>query len=320
MTTEQDVLVDDEGNIIQQQAEEPPVADEPKSEEASTDERPLTTASDEDDEDDDPSQTDDDPERKALRERRREEKRRRRLNHREKEDQLRRELAARDELLAQQQARLDAIERRNTGSEVAQIETAYKRSVEEYNQYKQLVQQATDAADGKTMSEAMERMIESRRRAEQLADLHKRYTQQRSQPQPQPLDPRIKTHAEAWMTRNDWYDPQGRDMDSRVTLTIDQAMAEEGWNPTTAEYWEELETRVKKFLPHRQKSGYNKPTGTPRSVVGGSGRDSSAASTGYRLSAERVQAIKDAGKWDDPKERADMIQRYRNYDKQQTQG
>lgn len=329
MSTE-DLYVDDDGNIIEQPAAAPTTTtatDTPTEggTEATTNNTPVEddtrlSATDDDDDNDDRPIEGEDPERAALRERRREEKKRRRANHREREDALRREIAARDEVLAQQQARLDAIERRNTGSEVAQLDAAIRKSVEDYNQYKQLVQQATDAADGKTMGEAMERMMEARNRAEQLTNLRRQYTAQGTRQQQQPaLDPRIRQHAEQWMSRNEWYDPQGRDPDSRIALTIDQTMAEEGWTPTTSEYWEELDARLKKYLPHRTKPSYNSPQGKPRSVVGGSGRDSSASTTGYRLSADRVQAIKDAGKWDDPKERADMIKRYREYDKQRGQ-
>jgi hypothetical protein len=49
----------------------------------------------------------------------------------------------------------------------------------------------------------------------------------------------------------------------------------------------------------------------------GSGRESSPASRPgeFRLSSERVKAIKDAGKWEDQTERQKMIRRYAEYDR-----
>jgi hypothetical protein len=126
-------------------------------------------------------------------------------------------------------------------------------------------------------------------------------------------------HAQAWMERNPWYDPAGRDQDSRIALTLDNQLAADGWNPTTPEYWEELEARTQKYLPHRFSGGTinnnDKPRGR-RSPVAGSGRDSAGSREGtYKLSAERVNALKDAGIWDDPKARSEAIKRFREYDR-----
>ncbi len=112
-------------------------------------------------------------------------------------------------------------------------------------------------------------------------------------------------------------------MDSRLTLTIDTAMAEEGWDPKTPEYWDELSARVKKVLPHRAKddsiTSRKQSNESRRSTVSGSGRDSSSSTGGqgedYQVSSARVQALKDAGMWDDPAVRADAIKRFREHDR-----
>jgi len=135
--------------------------------------------------------------------------------------------------------------------------------------------------------------------------------------QPQPLDPRLKNNAKEWMDRNDWYDPSGTDMDSRMVLTLDDAMAKEGWNPTTKEYWDELDARAKKYLPHKYNLGHNtqQKSKSRSPVAGGSGESSSNSGGGaYRLSAERVSALKDAGMWEDSAKRADAIRRFKEFD------
>lgn len=121
------------------------------------------------------------------------------------------------------------------------------------------------------------------------------------------------------MARNSWYDPNGKNTDSKIAIKIDEELVEEGWDPTSEEYWEELDTRLSQYLPHQYK---NQQTGgnakaRPRSPVTGSGRESApAARPGeYRLSPDRVKAIKEAGKWDNPVERQKMIRRYAEYDR-----
>ena len=263
----------------------------------------------------------DDDDREAIRERRRIERHERKQRAREREDTLRRELSARDAELSQLRGRLDAIERRNTGGELAQIGNAKKKAVEAYEYFKDQIRVGTEAQNGQAVAEATEKLIQTRTRIEQLDNIEKAYVQRKQQPQP--LDPRVASNAKSWVDSNKWYDPQGKDQDSRVVLMLDQTLAEEGFNPATQEYWDELSQRVKKYLPHRVTRVANRDTITTKqkTVVAGSGREtSSSGSTTFRLSAERVKALKDAGKWDDPVERNRMIKQYRDYDRNNANG
>jgi len=56
--------------------------------------------------------------------------------------------------------------------------------------------------------------------------------------------------------------------------------------------------------------------------VTSSGRESSPATKlgEFRLDPERVRAIKEAGMWDDPKQRKRMIDKYVEFDRQQKKG
>ena len=283
------------------------------------DTRTSSEASDDDNGDNDGTSSDDehgDDDREALRERRREERKQRKLAQREREDTLRRELASRDTLLNEMRQKLDAIERRNSGSELAQLENGKRQAAQAYNQFKDQIRIATEQGNGAAVADATEKMMNARQQYENLTRIETAFKQR--QQAPQPLDPRLVTHAENWMTKNKWYNPESNDQDSRVALTLDQQLADEGWDPRTPEYWRELDARVKKYLPHRANSG--KMTSVkPKSVVTGGNREGSKpadSSKTYRLSSERVQALKDAGVWDDPKKRADAIKRFRDYDKQ----
>lgn len=231
-------------------------------------------------------------------------------------ESLRREIAARDELLQQQEVRLAAVEKRTQGADMAAVDNELRKTADAYMYFREQHSMAVTKADGAAAVEAQEKMYQAQRRGEELTRI-KQAAAQRPQ-QAQPLDPILKMQAENWLERNKWYDPAGSDMDSKITLTIDQALAAEGWNPKTQQYWEELDARLKKHLPHRYKSSYNGGNSNQRSPVAGSGRsEAGGKGTGeYRLSADRVQAIKDAGAWEDPTARAKMVKRYMDYDKQ----
>ena len=256
-----------------------------------------------------------DEDREAIRARRREERKQRKQAQREREDTLRRELAASKAVIDELRSKVEGIERRNTGSELAQLDNAKKQTAQEYAYFKDQIRVATESGNGALVADATEKMLQAQQKFNQLQAFEQSYRQR--QATPQPLDPRLVDQAKGWMDKNKWYDPSGRDPDSRITLTLDQQLAEEGWDPTTREYWQELDSRVKKYLPHRANSG--KISGTkPRTTVSGSGKDSGARTSNqsYRLSAERVQALKDAGLWDDPKQRAEAVRRFREYDQQ----
>jgi hypothetical protein len=150
-----------------------------------------------------------------------------------------------------------------------------------------------------------------------LDALKKKVVQPQKQRTIQGQDPALQRMANAWMSNNTWYDPQGKDQDSKIALAVDQAMGEEGWNPKTPEFWQELDNRLQKMLPHRYtEMASERPSRTPsrpRNVVTGSSRENASASGGkntFTLNPEQVRAMKDAGLWDDPEKRAKMIRRY----------
>ncbi len=238
-------------------------------------------------------------------------------------DSLKRELAARDSVINDLATRVASVERQGQGSQIAQIDAALKEAEQYYNHFKQVNRQAIEQADGALAVDAQEKMFAAQKRYEMLQNAKKGMTQQQVQ-KAQPLDPRMKMHAEDWMTKNDWYDPSGEDLDSDLVLKLDDRLVQEGWDPKTPEYWQELDSRVKKYLPHRFNSTYNKPQQNGQSrqrvpVSGGSSSSTGGAKGTYHLSAERVKALKEAGVYDDPAKRADAIKRFQQFDKENAQ-
>ena len=258
----------------------------------------------------------DDEEREAIRARRREERHNKKEAQREREATLRRELASRDEIINNLSGRLSAVEKRGQTTDLGELDRALKQSADGYNYFKEQHALAVQNQNGPMASDAMEKMIVSQRRYEDLSKIKQQAAQQVNRPAP--LDPRVVNHAKNWLDKNKWYDPNGGNEDSQLASDIDTRLAASGLNPATPQYWEELESRLKKYLPHRFKTVHNGAKGG--SPVAGSGRESapSAGTGSFKLSQERVQALKDSGKWNDPAERERMIKYYKNYDKQRS--
>lgn len=279
------------------------------------DDKNLSAADDQDDDDGEDRGVD--PEREAIREARREERKLKKQIHREKakeSNQLINVLKRQNDQMAE---RLAVLEKRTAGADVARLDKAIEDAALRVQYAKMKIAEAAKAGDGQGVADAQEAWYDAKRNYESLEALKKRSTSEpASASVPKAPDPRLQKHASDWMARNDWYDPNGRDTDSKIAVKVDEELVEEGWDPTSEDYWDELDTRLQRYLPHRYGKQQQAPTRRPRSVVS-SGRESSpAARPGeFRLSPERVKAIKDAGKWEDQTERQKMIRRYAEYDR-----
>ncbi len=265
-------------------------------------------------------------EREAIRAARREERKLKKQIHKEKvreSNHLIDSLRKQNSELAE---RLAVLEKKSVGADMARLDKSIEDAQLKMQYAKQKMAEATSSMDGESLIAAQEMWYEARRQMESLEAVKKKaVAEPRQQPVPNGNDLRMQRKAAAWMERNDWYDPEGKDMDSAVATKIDEALSAEGWDPTTDDYWEELDERLTKYLPHR----YNRGTETnsrssgkppPRSIQTGSGREASGTTTRpgeYKLDPERVKAIKEAGMWDDPAARQKMIRKFIEYDRAQ---
>jgi len=217
--------------------------------------------------------------------------------------------------------RLSHLEKKSVGADMARLDKSIEDDGLRMQYAKSKIAEATSVMDGKALAEAQEMWYDARRQAESLDAVKKRAVTE-PQRQSSPNDAKMQRKAAVWMERNSWYDPDGKDTDSAIAVKIDESLAAEGWDPTTDEYWSELDERLTKYMPHRYNRGTeNRSSGrSPRSVVTGSGREASSASSRpgeYKISPDRVKAMKDAGKWEDPIERQKMIRKYVEYDRGQ---
>lgn len=267
---------------------------------------------------------DTDAEREAIRAARREERRLKRSIHREKakeSNHLINTLKMQNSQLAE---RLALLEKRTSGAELARVDKAIDDAAVQVEYAKMKMREAVVAQDGDGVVKAQEMLFNSQRQLEALNSTKEQAVKHMSQPQKQNIqqvDPSVQRMASEWMARNTWYDPQAKDEESEIAQSIDKRLTAEGYNPASEEYWEELDDRLTKYLPHRMSaraSAGSSPRPRPRSPVTGSGRESAPAGRSaneFRVSPERVAAMKEMGAWDDPEARARMIKSYAAYDR-----
>lgn len=313
------IVVDEEGNIVEQKAPQPE-----EEQAASPEDERLTDDAGGADDDGDLTGAETDAEREEIRKRRREERRQRKQRQHEREERYQREIQARDSLIDEMRQRIDIIEKRGQGADMAQLDGAIKQSQEAYNYFKGQIAEATAAQNGQLVADATEKMMLAGQRSMELNRIKQAYTGRQPAARTPAMDPRVTSKAQEWAERNTWYSVDGNDDDSRMVQDIDYRVLQDGFDPRTPAYWDELDARVKKYLPHRANQAHNnvqrRDSGQQRSPVASSGKQGAAGNGSgatFVLSPERVQAIKDAGKWEDTAERARMIKAYRDYDRQQ---
>lgn len=265
-------------------------------------------------------EAEDDAEREAIKEKRRKERRNKAQRYKEKLESQDSKIAALMAQNAELLQKVTSIQDASAGAQLAQVDQMIVQANKAAEQYKALIAEATVKQDGRTVAEATEYMIAARNRAVELSAYKQNAT--RAMNAPKPLNPAMVSKSQQFLGKNTWYGgPQSADPDSKVLTALDNSLTAEGWDSTSDAYWNELESRAKKYLPHRfakesASSGGETRRRNSSPVPGGnsSGGSGEKGNT-FTLSPGRVQAIKDAGMWDDPKGRAAMIKSFRDYDR-----
>jgi hypothetical protein len=314
---EKDVPIrEQEDGSVLAKVEIPDTVDEPEKVEVPVDERTEEEREeDEDNEHDDMS----DEDREAIREARREE---RKLK---KELKKQRDLSAQNKIKMLERhnselaERLAKVESTASSYQFAQLDKAIEDEATRVEYAKMKMLQAAQANDAAAQVEYLEQLTDAKQRLNQAQHYKKQQLEQAKAPKqnvPNPVSNEVQENATRWLKKNAWYDPQARDTDSRIAKVIDQELAADGWDPSEPEYWEELDSRLSSRLPHRyvSKGGSNKranPTASSRVA-----NTTSPKAGTITLSRDRVQAIKDAGAWDDVEKRNKMIRAYAQYDRE----
>ena len=271
----------------------------------------------------------DDPDREAIRERRRNEKQRKKENRQRERVELN-FLRQRNEAVERE---LSQIRARQDQGETLGIDQRIGTLDDQIRQAEEVHALAVTKGDGAAASEALRLRDEFRDGRQQLVGLknQKAHEVRTRQQQPNQPDPAIVARANEWMSDNSWFDPQLRDEDSAIARMVEDRLYNEGrLDPTSDEYWEEYNKRLKKRLPERFKSVNQ--NGRDEEDEDGDEPDTRRRSTGPKITtggrerplrknevyidADRKAAMIEAGVWDDEKLRARYLKRYQQYDKE----
>lgn len=310
------VIVEDKAQLSQNQ----------NTEDEDDDGEDTPVAQSNEDDSDDEGSTDD--EREAIRERRRQEKleRKQRRDEAIKRDKLELDfLRKRNDDL---ERRVSVQEQRTHKLDLSAFDAEIAKAANEAEMADRVIAKAVAAGNGEDVTQAMRYRDQALARIQQLNFQKNQVAAQR--PQPQQIDDITMTYAKEFIAENPWYDSQGRDEDSAIVIAIDQSLAKDGYDPRSADYWDELRRRAARRLPERfnpkakrnanvddraEAAPRREPRGGP---AVGSGREHAPASTRKEvyISPERKQALIEAGVWDDPVLRNKYVKRYAEYDRQ----
>ncbi len=229
-----------------------------------------------------------------------------------------RELAFLRQQNAELMRRMSAVEGNTLSQNAAGIAAQVQQALNEARQAEAIMAKAIEAGNGDDVAVALRLRDEARERAAQL-DAYKQRVEQAAQQAAAPkADPRVQSYAQQWLQANPWYDPSGRDEDSAITKAIDSAMASEGWDPAAPDYWHELTRRVAARLNPGDAAADDTPrTARRKAPPTGNTREYAPATTKNEVvvTAERKQAMIDAGVWDDPVARKRYLKAYQEYDR-----
>ena len=261
-------------------------------------------------------------EREAIRQARREERKLKKELAKQREASAKHKISALEKRNEELARRLAAVENTAASYQFAQLDKSIEDEATRVEYAKMKMLQAAQSGDMEGQVEFLEQLTEAKQRLQQAQYYKKQQLEAAKAPKqnvPNEMTEEVQQNATRWLKRNSWFDPQARDTDSRIAKVVDQELASDGWDPADPEYWDELDNRLQSRLPHRYtaKSGNNKRSVAAGPTASSRVANASSAKPGtIRLSPDRVQAIKDAGAWDDITKRNKMIRAYANYDRQ----
>ncbi len=198
---------------------------------------------------------------------------------------------------------------RNTESEFSNIsklnlDASEKQLTDKLELARNVYKTAHDEGDAQKILQAQEALNEAQNDLKSLSATKQQFQkpeveqqavpqQQPHQPQPTP-DPR----AQEWASQNDWFG-QDRIM-TAAALAIDGELKEEGFNPTEAEYYSEIDSRLRETFPHKftakEEVRKQEDSSKPAQVVSGVSRSSPGSSKKGKVKLTK-EDIRLANKW-----------------------
>jgi hypothetical protein len=297
-------------NTIKEDDELIPVETPPEEEEQ--DSKAEADTSEEDDEEDERLAESDEESEEEIRTGRNRRRQRRRDIHRRAKETAEEKIRLLEQQNADMLRRLASVEGHALNNNAQTLEERLAKAQRDVQQAEHFIAKATEAGNGDDVVAAMRIRDQAMAETNQLQQARYQFEEARKQSTTPQVDPAVVNYAKEWMQANAWYDPSGRDRDSALTKAIDHEIVQEGYNPATREYWEELTARVADALGEGNPAPKPKRRGPPT----GNTREHAPVSTKREIyvTPERKQAMIEAGVWDDATLRQRYLKAYQSYD------
>lgn len=253
----------------------------------------------------------------GKREARRNERKRRREGQRFARDKTKEEMQWLIDQNKTLQQRLEAVEHHAISAQKGSLDQNYNQALYAIRNAETALAKAIEIGDGARVPELLRQRDQAMAQASEINRVKTQFSQQ-----PAPQKAEVVDRANKWASQNSWFNPNGNDPDSLAAKAIDAGLVAEGYDPSSKKYWKELSRRIEARLPHRFADDNNldytgsQHTGRRGPPVGGTREMSAPGSKKVFVSAERIQAMRDAGYWDDPVLRQRMLKRYQETDRE----
>lgn len=251
---------------------------------------------------------------------------RKQLSSKEKRDLKKKKLAEKfgekDQIIQNQQRQLDEmlawksqVEGRLTNVDKAKVDDLLNQNISIFHQAERDHAAAFTEGDGEKATKAMRLMYDAQKRIDQLQAAKQQYdrlpAKQQTPRQADGPDPIVVHKAKEWSAKNEWYNPAGADEDSGIAKAISGVLANEGYDPKSNDFWEELDYRLKARgigadangdededdYQEEEKPIKRRQAAPP--VGSGSKRGDIKGKKTITLPTSYIKMLKDNGKWDD---------------------
>lgn len=246
--------------------------------------------------------------------------RKRRRDKRERERRAKERSRLENEFLRQQlaemQQRINAVEGIALAGNEQSLDQRIAQAEQEMRTAEQVMAKAMEVGNGEDFARAMSFRDEARdamRGLQQVKQQAATFREQASQPRP---DPAVEHYRKQWLADNsDWFGKPGYEEDTTIARAVDAAVMRDGYNPGAEDYWREMNRRLEARL-----NPSDEPVAPRRRVPPqGLAREHAPPATRQRevvVTPDRKQAMIDAGIWDDPVKRNQMLKAYAEYDRE----
>lgn len=201
-----------------------------------------------------------------------------------------------------------------------QLEGLKNRKEELQAQYQfanQKLNEAETAGNLKATREAVEARIRIENEYKAIEQQEQQVTQIARRPTP--LNSDTQNYFKGWADRNrNWFKSDLSNFDSSIADRISSDLYGEGFIASQPEFWEELDRRCEDYIPAkrrmRREPKYEYIEDEPPQTVSGKGSRSrnDSGRQEVKIDAWTVDQWKNAGIWDDPKERQKAIKEYQS--------